>query len=274
MRTPKRSFAPWSMWRDLSSKGYLIFELSKREILGRYRGSILGVFWSFLNPVIMLLVYTFVFHVVLKGRWEEGQKSRSEFALIIFTGLTVFTLFSELINRSPSLIVSNVSFVKKVVFPLEIFPCVALGTALFHASVGFLILLAANFFLNHNIHWTFVFFPIILLPLIFLILGLSWFLCSLGAFVRDIGQVVATVTQILMFMTPIFYPTSAVPERLRMIIAWNPLTFIIEQMRGVFLEGHTPDWLGLALYFILGSTVAWLGLVWFEKTRNGFANVL
>ena len=248
--------------------------MTKREVVGRYRGSIFGLFWSFFNPIVMLLVYTFVFGVVFKARWPGGMATQREFAVIVFTGLTVFTLFAELTNRAPSLIVSNVNYVKRVVFPLEILPCIALGTSLFHTCISLLILLTAHLVLNGILHWTFVFFPFVLLPLIAVCLGLAWFLASLGTFVRDVGQMVGVVTQILMFLSPVFYPPAAIPSPLRPILKLNPLAFIMEQMREIIIYGHLPSWVGLAMHLGLGILVAWTGLCWFQKTRNGFANVL
>ena len=274
MRRNLHAIHPRVLWKSLREHRELIWQLSKREVMGRYRGSILGLLWSFFNPIVLLLVYTFVFNVVFKARWPGGKGNRVEFALIVFAGLIVFSLFAEMVNRAPSLILSNPNFVKKVIFPLEVLPYVALGTALFHTLVSFAILLVANLFLGDLFHWTFLLFPIVLIPLAPLCLGISWFLSSLGVFVRDVGQVINVAVQILLFMTPIFYPVSAVPISLRGYLEWNPLALIIEQMRGVILYGHLPNWFGLGLCFMVGTLVAWLGLVWFQRTKNGFANVL
>ncbi len=274
MRRNPHVMNPKVLWRSLHEHRELIWQLSKREVMGRYRGSILGLLWSFFNPIVMLLVYTFVFSVVFKARWPGGKENRAEFALVVFAGLIVFSLFAEMVNRAPSLILSNPNFVKKVVFPLEVLPYVALGTALFHALVSFAILLGANLFLGDSFHWTFLLFPVVLIPLVLLCLGISWFLSSLGVFVRDVGQVVNMAVQILLFMTPIFYPVSAVPISFRGYLEWNPLALIIEQMRGVVIHGHLPNWFGLMLCFMAGTLVAWFGLAWFQRTRNGFANVL
>ncbi|MCL2872280.1 MAG: ABC transporter permease [Betaproteobacteria bacterium] len=259
-----------SLWKNRS----LIKSLVVREIAGRYRGSVMGVLWSFFLPVLMLAVYTFVFSVIFKARWNTGSDSKTEFALILFAGLLVFNFFSECVNRAPGLILANTSYVKKVVFPLEILPVVTLGTALFHCAVGLLawLLFYAIFFGVPPL--TALLFPIVLLPLLFLTAGFSWLLASLGVFLRDVAQVVGVITTVLMFLSPIFYPTSALPESFQKVLLLNPLALIIEQTRGVLIFGQVPSW-GMYFLLLLGSiAIAWLGYAWFQKTRKGFADVL
>ncbi len=248
----------------------------KREVLSRYRGSFLGLLWSFVTPLLMLAIYTFVFSVVFKVRLENVNSSdnRFEFALLLFAGLIVFNLFSECISRAPGLILSNVNFVKKIIFPLEILPWVTLGAALFHAGISFLVLFIFLIAIGQTVFWTLLLLPIIVLPLLLLIMGLSWLLASIGVFVRDLGQFIGLVLTMLLFMSPIFYPASALPESVRSYLFLNPLTFIIEQARGVILYGELPDWSGLMVYYTVAVLVAWAGLFWFEKTRKGFADVL
>lgn len=253
-------------------------QLIKREIVGRYRGSFLGLLWSFINPILMLAIYTFIFGVVFKIRLDQETSAyyddKFAFALLLFAGLIIFNLFSECISRAPTLILTNVNYVKKIIFPLEILPLVTLGSALFHAGISFLVLLGFLLIIDHSIHWTLIYVPIIVFPLLLLIMGLSWLLASIGVFVRDIGQFIGLVLTILLFMSPIFYPASALPESVRDYLFLNPLTFIIEQIRGVILFGHLPDWIGLIIYYTIALLSAWVGLAWFEKTRKGFADVL
>ncbi|WP_297324717.1 ABC transporter permease [Nitrosomonas sp.] len=249
----------------------------KREVIGRYRGSFLGLLWSFINPILMLTVYTFVFSVVFKVRLDQETgiyDDKFAFALLLFAGLIIFNLFSECVSRAPGLILTNVNYVKKIIFPLEILPWVALGSALFHAGISFLVLLTFLLIINHPIHWMLIYLPIIIFPFLLLIMGLSWLLASIGVFVRDIGQFIGLILTVLLFMSPIFYPASALPESVRDYLFLNPLTFIIEQTRGVILHGQSPDWLGLTIYYLIALPVAWIGLMWFEKTRKGFADVL
>ena len=250
----------------------------KREVIGRYRGSFLGLLWTFVNPILMLAIYTFVFGVVFKIRLDPQSTDiyddKFAFALLLFTGLILFNLFSECLSRSPGLVLANVNYVKKVIFPLEILPLVSLGSALFHAGISFLVLFTFMLVIDHPIHWTLIFLPIILLPLLLLILGLSWMLASIGVYVRDIGQFIGLILTMLLFLSPIFYPASALPESVRDYLFLNPLSFVIEQARAVTLYGQLPDWSGLVIYYMLASIVAWAGLMWFMKTRKGFADVL
>jgi len=258
------------MWKSRD----LIIQMTKREVIGRYRGSVLGLLWSFFNPMLMLTIYTFVFSVVFKARWGSGGESRFEFALILFAGLIVFNLFSECVNRAPSLIVGNVNYVKKVVFPLEILPLVTMGAALFHGIVSLGVLIIFYVLVASSVQWTVVFAPLVIMPLLLLTLGISWFLASFGVFVRDVAQAIGMLTTVLMFLSPIFFPVSMLPEKYRIFMYLNPLTLIIEQMRDVLLWGRLPSWSGWCLAMALGIGAAWLGLVWFQKTRRGFADVL
>ena len=274
MSKANHSVNPIKQVRNIMQSRDLIWQMMKREVVGRYRGSILGLFWSFFNPVLMLIIYTFVFSVVFKARWGDGGESRFEFALILFAGLIVFNLFAECVMRAPSLIIGNVNYVKKVVFPLEILPLVTMGAALFHAVVSLGVLLVFYVLVSSSLHWTIIFAPLVILPLLLLTLGFSWFLSSFGVFVRDVSQTVSLLVTVLMFLSPIFFPVSALPVKYQTIIYMSPLTFIIEQMRDVLIWGKFPSWSGLCLVMLVGMLVAWLGLVWFQKTRKGFADVL
>lgn len=260
-----------SLWRNR----HLIMQMTKREVLGRYKGSIMGMAWSLLNPVFMLTVYTFVFSVVFKARWgTEGDESRTQFAVVLFVGMIVHGLLAEVLNRAPGLILSNVNYVKKVVFPLEILPVISMGAALFHSAISLGVLLAAFLLFNGYLHWTAIFIPIILAPLVILTLGLAWILASLGVFLRDVGQTIGIITMVMMFLAPVFYPVTAIPEEIRPWIMANPLTFIIEQAREVLIWGRLPDWSGLGFYTASAIATAWAGYAWFQKTRKGFADVI
>jgi lipopolysaccharide transport system permease protein len=235
----------------------------------------LGLAWSFFNPVLMLTVYTFVFSVIFKSRWGVGgEESKTQFAMVLFVGMIVHGLFAEILNRAPSLILSNVNYVKKVVFPLDTLPVIAMGTTLFHSLVSLGVLLTTFALFNGYLHWTAVFTPLVLLPLVTLTLGLAYMLASLGVFLRDVGQTIAIITAVMIFLSPVFYPVTALPEEFRPWIMANPLTFIIEQAREVLIWGHLPDWMGLGIYTLAATTVAWVGYAWFQKTRKGFADVL
>jgi lipopolysaccharide transport system permease protein len=264
-----------SLARSLWQHRQLIKQMAWREVIGRYKGSFIGLFWSFINPVLMLAVYTFVFSVIFKARWGiDGGDSKTSFALILFVGLIVHGLLAEVLNRAPSLIVSNVNYVKKVIFPLEILAAISLLAASFHSMVSILVLLLASAAINFYLPWTVILLPIILLPLIILIVGLSWILASLGVFIRDIGQTIGIITTVMFFLAPVLYPLSAMPEKYHPYILANPLTFIIEQAREVLIYGHLPNWSGLGIYMLIAIGIAWAGYAWFQKTRKGFADVL
>lgn len=260
-----------SLWRNKR----LISNLVRREVVGRYKGSMLGVFWSLITPVFMLAVYTFVFSFVFRARWGDGgESSRTEFALVLFAGLIVFNFFAECINRAPSLVLANMNYVKKVVFPLEVLPWVLMGSALFHFAVSFCVWLMAYMLIVGVPHWTLILSPIIILPFIMFVMGISWALASLGVYLRDVGQIIGSVVQVLMFMTPIFYPASALPERFRVLLLLNPITPPIEMMRGVMYWGQLPSLELWLLINVVSVVVAVMGFAWFQRTRKGFADVL
>ncbi|MGD9503823.1 MAG: ABC transporter permease [Syntrophobacteraceae bacterium] len=259
-----------SLWhnRDLTKA------LIKREVVGRYRGSLLGLLWSFFNPVFMLTVYTFVFSYVFKARWNVGSESKTEFALVLFVGLFIFNFFAECINRAPTLIITNVNYVKKVVFPLETLAVISLGSAMFHMLVTLIVWFAFYCILFGLPQPTAALLPLVLLPLVLITLGLSWLLTSLGVYLRDVVQVVGILTTTLMFLSPIFYPISALPPAYQRLLFLNPLTTVIEQARDVLIWGKMPNWIYWTIYLGASFLVAWLGFAWFQKTRKGFADVL
>ena len=248
--------------------------MTHREVVGRYKGSVMGLLWSFMTPLLMLLIFTFVFSVVFAARWGTEDESKSHFALVLFAGLIVHALFAEVLTRAPSVVISNANYVKKVVFPLEVLPAITLGSALFHSLVSLVILLAAFLFFNGFLYWTAILTPLVLLPLAVFSLGTGWILASLGVFVRDIGQVTGVLATALLFLSPVFFPVSALPDFMQPWMHLNPLTFIIEQVREVLIWGRLPNWTGLLKYLAGAGGVAWLGFFWFQKTRKGFADVL
>ena len=260
-----------SLWRNRQ----LILALTKREVMGRYRGSVMGLAWSLFHPIMMLAVYTFVFAVVFKTRWGVGgEESKASFAIILFVGMIVHGLFAECLNRAPSLILSNVNYVKKVVFPLEILPWIAMGSALFHAVISLTVLLIAQLIMDFSLPWTVIFFPFVILPLLITTMGVAWLLSATGVFVRDVGQTTGIITTVLLFLSPVFYPVSALPTEYQGWLLLNPLTFVIEEARNVLIGGKIPDLAGWGIFFLVSLIVAWGGFWWFQKTRKGFADVL
>ncbi len=254
---------------------YLIQQMIKHEVIGRYKGSVMGVMWSLIHPLFLLAIYTFVFSVVFKARWSvDVHETKSQFAILLFVAMIIHTLFAETLMKAPTLILNNVSYVKKIVFPLEILPIVSIGTALFHALISLFVLITFFVVMNGYLHCTIFLLPLIILPLIILTLGFAWLLASLGVFVRDVAQPIGMLMTVLLFASPVFYPVSALPAYIQPWILLNPLTFIIEQSREVVVFGNYPNWIGLAIYYFISIVIAWLGYNWFQKTRKGFANVL
>jgi lipopolysaccharide transport system permease protein len=250
--------------------------MTRRDVIGRYHGSVIGVMWSFLNPMFLLAVYTIVFSQVFKASWGGAQQHKGtlDYALPLFVGMIVHGFFAETLNRAPSMIVTNANYVKKIVFPLEILPVVASGTAVFHAFASVLVLLAGHFLLNGHLHWTTVFLPLVLFPLILLTIGIAWILASLGVFLRDIAHPIGLAMTLLQFASPVFYPVETLPPSLRSWLMFNPLTIPIEQARAVLIFGEVPDFSALAIYALVSLIAAWVGYAWFQETRKGFANVL
>lgn len=251
----------------------LIFKLIQREIVGRYRGSFAGLAWSFLTPLIMLVLYTFVFSVVFKAKWKDFDTSGG-FALILFSGLIVHGVVAECINRSPSLITSNVNYVKKVVFPLEIYAWVTVGSAVFHAFVSWIVLTVAQICMGVALPWTAILFPLVMLPLLVGCLGVSWFLAALGVYFRDVIQITGTLATLLLFLSPVFYSLDSIPEKYRPLIQANPLTGVLEQARKVLMFGEVPS----ATYFVTSMAIAIViaiaGYFFFQRSRDGFADVI
>jgi lipopolysaccharide transport system permease protein len=216
-----------------------------------------------------------VFSVVFKARWgTDSDESKIDFAIILYVGLICHLMFAEVVLRAPTLIQANVNYVKKVVFPLEILPVVAMGSALFHSLASLFVLLLMFVLLNGLIYWTVLLAPLVLFPLVLVTLGFSWYLASIGTYLRDVGHTVGIVTTAMMFFSPVFYPLSFLPEKYHVFLMMNPLTFIIEQTRKVLIFSQMPDWTGLAIYTVVSCMVAWSGYWWFQKTRKGFADVL
>jgi len=264
----------WQGLESLIQSRNLIVQLAKRDIAAKYRGSLLGVLWMLVLPLTMLGVYSFVFGVVFKSKWTQGDTPIGDFALYLFAGLTMFNIFSESVSRAPGLLLENVSFIKKVVFPIEILPVVSLITALASATASFAMLLLIFVATRGLPPPSAVLLPVVLLPLCLMTLGASWFLSAVGVYLRDLRQAISPIMSMLIFLVPVFYPLAAVPARVSSIVAWNPLTPVLEQGRMVLFDGRLPnpwDWLCLMIF---SAAVAILGLLWMQATRRGFADVI
>jgi lipopolysaccharide transport system permease protein len=252
----------------------LTIELTKREVLGRYRGASFGLLWSLISPFLLLCVYTFAFGTVMGGRWPQIGNGHAHYSIILFAGMIVHGFFAECINRSPLLIVGNPNFVKRVIFPLDILPWPMVLSALFHTLMNVVVFAVLRLLMDGEFSLTIFMLPIVMLPLITLALGVSWFLASVGVYLRDVGQVTGVLAMALLFLSSAMMPIESVPLSYRWVYAANPLTFIINQAREVMLWGHMPDWSGLGIYMLIALAVAYLGREWFMATRKGFADVL
>lgn len=256
-------------WRNRS----LIGQLVAREMFSRYQGTHLGVTWVVLEPLMMLTVYTVVFYLIFKRHWQSAEESLLEFAVILFSGLIVFNIFREVINDAPKLIIRNINYVKKVVFPLEILPVVSICSAVSHFLISALLLLT-GLIIGFDVHPQVLYVPLILLPYFLMLFGVAMFLASFGVYFRDIGQIVNLLITAVLFLSAVFYPVSSVPENYRIFFYVNPVAFSIEQFRAAVIWGQAPDWSWLLLYYPLGLLIGWMGIFWFQKTRKGFADVL
>lgn len=252
----------------------LLIALIKREIIGRYRGSYIGIAWSFINPLFMLAVYTFVFGFIFKAKWHSGAESKIEFALALFAGLIVFNIFSECLNNAPDLITSNANYVKKVIFPIEILPLVSCASAMFHHFVSLAMWLIFFSIGVGTPTAATLLLPIIIFPLLLLTIGLSWFISSIGVYVRDLTQFIRMATTVLLYLSPVFYSVSTLPENYRHLMYLNPVTPVIEQARDALMLGKLPDPAAYAISFFVNAIIAFAGFAWFQKTRKGFADVL
>lgn len=269
LNTPSAS-SLLSLWQHRN----LIGTLTWRDVLGRYRGSAGGLIWSLVTPILMLAVYTIVFSGIFRARWSQDAADPIDYALQLFVGLTIHGLAAECLNRAPGTMVGNVSYVKRVVFPLETLPAVNLFSAIFHFLISLAVLLVFYLTVHHNLHMTALWLPVIILPYAILLAGVSWFLAGLGVYLRDITQMTGLVITILMFLSPIFYPASALPQEFQAIFNLNPLTLIIEQSRAVIIAGTQPDFMALGIYMVVAVIVAIVGFRSFQVMKKGFADVL
>jgi len=266
---------PWRFVLHFVERRELIRQFTLREVQGRYRGSYLGILWALITPLLRLIVYAFVFSTIFTRKWAGSESgSFMDFALILFSGLIAFNVFSECTMRAPTLIVSNPNYVQKVVFPLEILPVSMLGSAVIHSLVSMGIILAGLLISSGKLHWTLFYLPLVYLPLVAFTLGVSWILASLGVFIRDIGNFIGVAIQLLFFLTPIFYPLSAVPVAVQPLFRLNPLATIVEDFRRVVIWGLPPDWLWLGGVTLFSGLVMLAGYMWFMKIKRAFADVI
>ena len=261
--------------RSLVFNRRLIYQLTRRSITGRYRGSVAGMAWSLFIPLMMLAVYTLVFGYIFNLRFNQsGDGGNLDFAIFLFAGIVVHGFMAECLNRSPSLVTGNAQYVKKIVFPIECLTWIAVFTALFQTSISILILCIFVFLVNGSLHPTLLLLPVVIAPLLIMATGFIWLISAMSVFIRDFAQLMGVLSTLMLFLSPVFYPLSAVPEPLRYVLYLNPISFIIEQVRLTIIEGAMPDWLGLLLYTLVALLITRLGFGLFQRMRKGFADVL
>lgn len=263
------------MLTTLLDQRYLILQLTKREIDAKYKGSVLGLLWTFITPLAMLVIFSFVFGEIFQAKWPgNGDMSKTEFSVNLFIGLSYFWFFADVLVRAPVLFTSVPNFVKKVVFPLEVLPVVSILACLFQLIIYILITLAASIIVLGKLSLWMLVIPLLIFITLPLLLGITLLLGAAGVFFRDIAAVVSVAVSLLMFLSPVFYPVEAVPANAQWLFALNPLTLIIESMRSITLLDRAPNFYDLGVYFIVGVVVLWAGYSFFNATKRGFADVI
>ncbi len=262
---------PLSAWLRHRS---LTLELSRRDILGRYRGASFGLMWSLISPFLMLIVYTIAFGYILRARWPDTSGSTADFAMLLFLGLLTHGFLAECLVRAPNLIAGNANLVKKIVFPLEVLPWTLAVSGLFHACANIIVFAFMNLVLRGEVHATILLWPLVFFPLMLVALGTVWLVSALSVFLRDIAQTTGAVATALLFLSSAIIPVQTLPESYQRIFRLNPLTFIIDQTREVAFWGRMPDWTGLAQYTLGALVFVYVAFAVFQKTRRGFADVL
>ena len=260
----------------------LVGQLVRRDVLGRYRGSLLGVGWSFLQPLFMLTVYSLVFGLVFKARWPQAGVTLADgklagglqFSTILFVGLLLHGFMAECLGRATGLIAAHSQYVKKLVFPLEILPWTVIGSALLHLGVGIILLIGTAWISFGHVPVTAIALPVIIAPFVVMMAGVMWGLAALGVFLRDIGQMMGVVITSALFLSPVFFPRDNLPPLMGHLIDLNPLSLIVEQSRRALLWGQWPDFMALGEYLAVALVVAWAGYYVFARLRGAFADVI
>jgi lipopolysaccharide transport system permease protein len=251
----------------------LIYAIAKRDVESRYKGTILGLLWAMVTPLIAMSIYIFVFGTIFNAKWVKGEDG-VQYVLLLYMGLIIFNCFSECINRAPMLVLSNSNYVKKIIFPLEVLSVSSALSSLFQVGLSMIIWLIIYLFAFGSLNLTVLFAPIILIELAMLCVGIGLILSSVGVFVRDLTQIMSSITSMLLFLSPVLYPVSSIPEEYRGWIYLNPLVQIIESIRLVMFYGKVPDpYLMLSSMFIQ-IIIFLMGIYWFQKTKKGFADVM
>jgi len=273
------NFHPGRLWAATypllpAQNGFLITQLARRDVLGRYKGSLLGLAWSLLLPLLMLATYTVVFRDIFKARWPGAGESTSLFALNILAGLVLFNFFSEVVGRSPKLVLEQPNLVKRVVFPLESLVWVNIASGLFNAVLGTLVLAMGIWLAQGSLPLSAIAAPLALLVIVPALLCLGWIMAAVGVYLRDLAQVIGPLLNLMLFLTPVLFPASSLPSSVQALLYLNPLTLPIEALRTCMLLGQWPD----ASPLVLQLAVSWVlagGAYWvFKRLKRDFADQL
>jgi lipopolysaccharide transport system permease protein len=260
--------------RSLWSNRKLMVSMVRRDILARYRGSFGGALWTFLNPLLLMATYFFVFGVVMHTKFQ-ADPSRSGFVLYFLAGMLPWLPFSEAVGRSPQVVMEHRNFVKKLVFPLETLPVNLVISGVVTEAFALVIFLAGLLAARGAIPVSVLWLPALLIPQLLLAAGLCWFLAALGVYVRDLGQIIGFLLTLWFFLTPICYPeTQEIPAAAKQILAFNPILILVRGYRSIFLEGHAPAFGSLLALWIGSAALALLGHAWFHRLRRSFADII
>jgi len=260
---------------SLRSNGFILRSLVRNEVVSRYRNTLLGFLWSLVNPLVMILVYSVVFGLIFKVRFGEVPgRSDVPYGIVLFSGLLLHVLLAETLLRAQSAVLDNPNYVKRVVFPLEILPIAILAGNLVNVLMAFVVLVCVILAYEVPLHWTALLVPLVWMPFIIMLAGLSLLVASLGVFIRDIGQVLGFMMTILLFGSSILFPPELMPEAVRPLLLLNPLTLPVDATRDVLLWGTLPNWELLGYYSIGSVATLWIGAWWFLRTKRGFAEVM
>jgi len=258
-----------SLWENRS----LAVSLTKRDIQARYRGSFGGGLWTFLNPLLLMLTYYFVFGVILRARFP-GDPTREGFVLYFLAGMLPWLAMSEAWGRSPSLILEHYNFIKKLVFPVQILPAVRTFAALISEGVALVLFLALLLITRGAIPLSALWLPVLLIPQVLLTLGVSYLLAATGAFLRDLSQIIGFILTLIFFITPICYPDTQIPAWALPVLGKNPVYALVRGYRAILIEGHAPEWQALWKLWVVAIVFFLAGWRWFAKLRKSFADVL
>ncbi len=249
--------------------------LHRRELASRYRDSFLGSLWMAITPLLMLALYTFVFGVIFKSRWQGmGDGGIATYAIVLFSGLLLHGLLSDTLGRAPRLMLEEPNYVTKVVFPLELLGWINMVTALVHYLVGLTILLVVIAFMMPPLSPSALWLPVIVLPYMLYLVGLGWALSAIGVYLRDLYLLMNTIISLLLFLSPVFYARDKAPGGMGRWLVLNPLTVPVEQVREVLFKHKPPQFETLGWYALGGVVVYLAGLLVFQKLRRGFSDVM